>query len=394
MSESTRVGLVTSDPAVVDALRRALVGTRRKLVVASDAAAAQALLDSSDAAAIVVDFAAKRVVGPLVRLPMRADALLFMHPAGPTQRPLLAAFDRDELPRLAARLRQLFSDAEATLSATFIGGEQMAALRKQLVKVARFDAVNVLVSGAPGTGKSLAARAIAELVGGPEAPLVSVECASVAGAASSLESSLEAARGGVLLLREVGALSPARQSALLALLDGKRPVSARVVSTTSAPESALLRLRRDLLERLDGYRVAIPPLAERTADVPALAAHFLESLGARGSLRISLTKEAEAELAGRPWPGNVKELRATVEHAAISIAPRDSITPEDLPPPRAPAPLAGAVVRPLREAQRELVLAALRHNGGNVSRAARQLRVSRSTLRDMVKRYNSASFDE
>ena len=302
--------------------------------------------------------------------------------------------------------------------------KEIEIVREQLRSVSRFADVSVLVLGDTGTGKELVARALHEATFGPDAPFVAINCAAIpehlieselfgheagayTGARGAKVGLLEAAAGGSVFLDEVGEMPMALQPKLLRVLESRefrrigstksRPFDARVLSATNRERwDRDAQLRSDLTYRLAGFTVRLPPLRERGDDVTLLGDHFLRSFQARHGLpSLQLDPVAAELLAAHDWPGNVRELKATLEHAAIladdgvigsrqlrsALAARRE-TPN---PPVAAAPV-GERARGLRAVERQLILEAMERHGGNVSRAARELGLPRSTLRSKLER--------
>ena len=318
------------------------------------------------------------------------------------------------LRREVARLTR----AAAAAPPGFIGASRpMQELFRLLGRIAE-SGHPVLVTGESGTGKELVAQAL-HLYSGRGA-FVAVNCAALpenlleselfghargafTGADRDKAGLFQAADGGTLFLDEVGELPPALQPKLLRVLESgevrrvgateARRVDVRVVAATNRDleeEVREGRFREDLFWRLNVLHVSMPPLRERTADIPLLAEHFLAASGTSaggsrpGARRIS--REALAMLTSYPWPGNVRELRNAIARAA-TLASAEEIRPEDLPPRvreagRTATLVADASQRrlPLRELEREYILEVLRQTGGNKSRAAEILGLDRKTL--------------
>jgi two-component system C4-dicarboxylate transport response regulator DctD len=271
--------------------------------------------------------------------------------------------------------------------------EAMREVGRRLARLADLP-TTVLLVGETGTGKSLAARALHAAGARRAEPFVRVDCAGLpeplfesellghergafTGAVAARIGRAEAAGAGTLFLDEVGELPPRLQAKLLCLLHDRslervgscapRPFRARVVAATNLDlDAAAARgaFRRDLLFRLDVARVRLPPLRERPEDVPALARALLGRIAARlGVPAPPLDAELAARLAAHDWPGNVRELENALERWLAGV---------------------GSGPAPLGEAER--VARALAASGGNVARAARQLGLARTTLRDRLAR--------
>lgn len=289
----------------------------------------------------------------------------------------------------------------------------------------------VLILGESGTGKEVLARAL-HRAGGGRGPFVAVNCGALptdlqeselfghvrgafTGAIADKIGLFEAADGGVLLLDEVGEMTPRAQVKLLRILElgevrrvgetRTRRVQVRVVAATNADLLASLRLgtfRLDLYYRLCALRISIPPLRERLGDVPLLSQHFARLFTPSGESVPMISPEALDRLMGHTWPGNVRELRFTIERAialtraldrsriesdCIAVEP----TCEDVPP-RSPSTAsdvvaAGGLEAYIENTERRLILRALEENGWNRTRAARSLGdLSRTTLIGKMKR--------
>jgi len=273
----------------------------------------------------------------------------------------------------------------------------------------------VLIEGETGVGKELVARAIHRGSARRGGPFIAVNCAGLTesilgsqlfghrrgaftGAIADQEGLFEAAHGGTLFLDEIGDVAMPIQSALLRVLQERevtrigdtrpRKVDVRILAATN--RDLLQRVgsgqfREDLLYRLRGARVSVPPLRERREDIPVLVASFLaEERVTGGKLVTDLAPEALATLQRHEWPGNVRELRGVVTHAVIHCRGR-RIEVCDLPPEllKDPVVARGPGPRPLAastEDERSRILAALQRTGDNRARAARELGISRATL--------------
>ncbi len=289
------------------------------------------------------------------------------------------------------------------------------ALRGLIAKVAPSEAT-VLVRGESGSGKEVVARAIHEASGRAGGPFVAVNCAAIAeslleselfghrkgaftGADRDREGLFEAARGGTLFLDEIGEAGAAIQAKLLRVLEERRlnrvgdprerEVDVRVVAATNRPlEQAIAegRFREDLYFRLLVFPVDVPPLRERPDDVAALAAHFLGRLGRPGA---ALPRQTLQRLREHPWPGNVRELRNVMERAHILAGDEpvgDAHVVLDVTAgPRAAARDGAPADLDLDRNARQLIRAAIARAGGNKTRAAELLGITRRTLYSRLK---------
>ncbi len=295
----------------------------------------------------------------------------------------------------------------------------MTSLYRLIETVAQSD-YPVLIQGASGTGKELAAEAIHRR--GPRAnkPYLKVNCAalnpnlleselfghvkgSFTGADRDRVGRFEAAEGGDILLDEIGEIPPATQLRLLRVLQEKeiervgenrpRPVNVRILAATNRDLSELVRrgaFREDLFYRLDVVPVHLPSLAERREDIPQLVEHFMAQAAAKSGKEIAgMAPDAFDLLDAYPWPGNVRELRHAVEYACV-LCPGGVITAEHLPPKlRRPVAAPAAAVGTQagrRLAQRQELIEALRQAGGNKSQAAELLGVCRATIWNRINR--------
>jgi DNA-binding NtrC family response regulator len=272
-------------------------------------------------------------------------------------------------------------------------------------RVARAD-VRVLITGPNGAGKERIAQIVhansairtgpfvavncgaipAELI---EAELFGAEAGAYTGANRARTGRFEAANGGTLFLDEIGDLPLAGQVKLLRVLETgqfemlgsskTRTAQVRILSATNADLPALIRegrFREDLYYRLNVIDIAVPPLADRPADILPLAQHFLG-----GDLQLS--EDAVAALQAHDWPGNVRELRNSIERAKL-LARERTVAAGDLNLPAAPR----AAPRENEHLSKEVLEASLREAGGNISRAAQSLGLSRQALYRRLERFN------
>ena len=305
----------------------------------------------------------------------------------------------------------------------------------QVREIARIPST-VLITGESGTGKELVAHAIHDLSDRKDAGFIAINCASIP--ASLLESELfghekgsftgasgrkkglfEEADRGTIFLDEIGEMDMAMQAKLLRVLQERTirrvgavkdvDIDVRVIAATN--RDLLKRIeeksfREDLFYRLNVFPIHIPPLRERTADIAALAAYFLDSFSrAFGRDFRDVSPEAEQLMAQYAWPGNVRELRNVIERICI-MRSGPTLLPEHLPqelkhtqPIHAAAAAEGpvslaAAIPPgsgLEEAicaiEKSLIRQALQKTGGNVLQTAANLKIPRGTLRYKMDKY-------
>jgi DNA-binding NtrC family response regulator len=322
-------------------------------------------------------------------------------------------------PRIDAQLASTRVVAEASTSAPELVGvsHAMDDVRRAIVRAARAP-FNVLIEGESGSGKELAARAIHQLSARRERRFCDVNCAAIpeelldselfghargafTGAVTERAGLFEEANGGTLFLDEVPDLSARGQAKLLRVLQQhevrrvgesfSRKIDVRLVTAANREmrtESAEGRFRQDLLYRLDVIRIRVPPLRDRPEDVAVLAEHFWRDAATRVGSTARLTHGVLTELTGYHWPGNVRELQNVMAALAVAAPPRGRVRPALLPPALTTA-TTGAPLRFIEartEFERRCVEGALARAGGNRSKAAAQLGLSRQGLLKMIAR--------
>ena len=347
---------------------------------------------------------------------VRAGAFDFLEKPLSRDKVLLSlkhALDQSKLREENRRLREI------TGFARMIGS--CAAFERvldQATLAARSDA-RVLLSGESGTGKELLAahlHAESPFSGGP---FVKVNCAAIptelieselfghekgafTGATAARRGKFELADGGTLFLDEVGDLHAASQAKLLRVLQegefhrvgGEQAikVAVRVISATNRDLLELVKeqkFREDLYYRLCVVPVRVPALRERREDIRALAEYFLAEFCARNNFKPkSLDREVTDTLEDHHWPGNIRELRNTVERMAI-LTRGDVLTSESIPVEirlsRGGAPPKGNLREAKESAEREHILRALDEAKWNVSSAARALGMERTNLHKRIR---------
>jgi DNA-binding NtrC family response regulator len=316
---------------------------------------------------------------------------------------------------------------------------ESTAMKKMLglaAKVAESDVASVLLQGESGTGKDLVAKAIHYGSQRAERPFVAVNCAALP--ATLIESELfgyekgaftdakarkeglfEQAEGGTLLLDEIGELELSLQAKLLRILEegafrrvgGLKdiPLDVRVLAASNRDlktESEAGRFRLDLYYRLSVIQIDIPPLRERGDDVLLLAQHYIDTIGIRLKRNRKITglaPEARDVFRKYHWPGNVRELRNVIERALI-LEENNQITTEYLPGGLLASPQSSSTTNvdagaqfvlpaqgiSLDEAELSFVRQAIERSGGNQTRAADLLGISRDQLRYRLKKLEDA----
>lgn len=317
-------------------------------------------------------------------------------------------------------LQRAFS--ERPRAASLIGqSKKMVEVFKLVGKVAR-SRTAILIEGETGTGKELIARAIHDNSPRATHRFVPVNCSAIpdslleselfghtkgsfTGANTSRRGLLEEASGGTFFLDEVGDLSPTGQAKLLRVLQEGEirrvgsnesvQVDLRIIAASRRNLGELIaagRFREDLLYRLNTVTILLPPLRERSEDIPLLAEFFLARYGDQKEVPVtSFSPAAMRALIEYPWPGNVRELEHVIERA-VALATHGILSSDDLPPvvlqkdggiPDHKHLFPGT----LKALEREQVIKILDSTHGNKERTARLLGISRRTLYRLLDRY-------
>jgi DNA-binding NtrC family response regulator len=279
--------------------------------------------------------------------------------------------------------------------------------------VAPTDAT-VLIEGESGTGKELVATLIHKRSPRAAGPFVAVDCGAIpeglveselfghekgafTGASSRTNGRFERADGGTLFMDEIASLPLASQVKLLRALQEKTierlggnksiPVNIRLIAATNTDlEEAVAEklFREDLYYRLNIVKIKLPPLRERKSDIPLLAEHFIEKHRTKVNSSVkAISKEAMKALMDYSWPGNVRELENAIEHGMIMAKDSDLRLP-DLPPLEE----GQKGVSRLDEAERNLILKAIKDAGGNKYKAAKLLGIPRSSLYSKLQKHD------
>jgi len=319
---------------------------------------------------------------------------------------------------------------------------------RQLIEQVANSGTSVLILGEPGTGKEVAARKLHYFSNRRDKPFVRVQCATIApdvlesklfgqeprGDHSARPGHLELAAGGTLFLDEIGALGPTLQARLWRTLQGRVfdrpgsarpvPVDVRVIASSSQDLQEQVRLgrfREDLFQHLQVMPISMPPLRERTRDIPFLIEELILRCRNEHRAGVRLTRTALDALVQYSWPGNLRELASLVERLAI-LQPNGTVDLHDLPDRymagiALPAAAVASAMAPeltadpaslprlpregldikehLNQLEYTLIKQALDEAGGVVAHAAARLRLRRTTLVEKLRKYGiSRNVDE
>jgi two-component system response regulator AtoC len=352
-------------------------------------------------------------------------------------------FDKDEVRQIVAKAlktREL-RGADATPARTaarfgIIGSSQGIAELYAILERVADTPTTVLITGESGTGKELVARALHEHSSRKEKPFIKVNCAAIpkelieselfgyergafTGAVASKPGRFELANGGTLFLDEIGEIPIEMQVKLLRALQESEfervggiktiRVDVRLVAATNRDLKKLIAtgvFREDLFYRLNVVPIRLPALRERPGDIPLLVEHFLTKFNERLRKKVEgVEPDATDVLVKYPWPGNIRELENVIERAVL-FCDASKLHATDLPPdvrgipaianvplPEADLQVALAGEGGLKEhvkvamsrLERELVSRALKQTNGNVTHAARLLKISRKGLQLKMK---------
>lgn len=278
--------------------------------------------------------------------------------------------------------------------------------------------ISVLIVGASGTGKELVARAIHQQSHRKNGPFIAINCGAIpdtlleselfghekgafTGAHIQRPGRIELAEGGTLFLDEIGEISPAMQVKLLRVLQDRTiervggrveiHIDTRVLAATNSDLPMAMkegRFREDLYYRLNTVTIAVPPLRDRGADIVMLAKSLLQRYGDEAKKKIAgFSREALLSLEQYHWPGNVRELENRIRRA-VTLTDNLRIAPEDLDLEEPKDVPAGPTLKEARDAvEKRIIEQTLIKTGGNITKAATILAVSRPTLHDLLSRH-------
>ncbi|MFO7893259.1 MAG: sigma-54 dependent transcriptional regulator [Longimicrobiales bacterium] len=334
---------------------------------------------------------------------------------------LRGALERTRLKREVRALRE-----QTGLGEDVVGSSPAMEEVFELVKrVAPAEGTTVLLEGETGTGKGMLAQAIHQASRRADGPFINVTCSALA--ESVMESELfghekgaftdartmkrglvELAEGGTLFLDEIGELSLGLQGKLLRFIEEKKfrrvggtkdlAVDARLIAATNRDleeEVEADRFREDLYYRLRVFPIRLPPLRERTSDIPALVKTFVEEFSNQFGKKITGVDDGAMELLkAYRWPGNVRELRNLIERSVL-LADSEVLTADMLPPPIRGEERSGSDLPvelgpegvDFEELEQALLKEALRRAEGNRTEAGRLLGMSRHQVRNRLNKY-------
>ncbi len=325
---------------------------------------------------------------------------------------------KQEIEDLRSKQKQLTSDLDSRYQEIIGASDEMQKVFSTISKVASTDA-NVLIVGENGTGKELVARAIHRKskrngniflgvdVGSLSESLFESELfGHVKGAFTDAKEDkvgrFEIASGGTLFLDEIGNLTKNLQMKLLTVLQNRqvtrlganipKPIDIRLICATNLPTEEIRseeRFRQDLLYRINTVEIQLPPLRKRTDDIPLLAYHFIQTYSQKyGKPLKRFDDDATQQLHRYRWPGNVRELQHLIERIVI-LNDSETLTAKDIN--LSPAVTQGEAIPfnnyQLEEAEKILIIKAVSKHDGNLTRAAKDLGITRAALYRRLEKY-------
>jgi DNA-binding NtrC family response regulator len=327
---------------------------------------------------------------------------------------------RDQIETLKIKNQQINHTINEKFNDIIGQSQPMQRIFQTIDRVAHTDA-NVLILGENGTGKELIARAIHRNSSRKQESFVSVDLGSIT--ETLFESELfghkkgsftdakedragrfELANEGTLFLDEIGNLSMPLQAKLLTIIQNRRvsrvgsnketPVNIRLICATNMPLYDMVkenRFRQDLLYRINTIEIEIPPLRERFEDIPLLANHFLKHYASKYNKSVSKISEAAfTRMHKHPWPGNIRELQHSLERAII-LSNSNVLQPEDfnfnVTSTREGDQQLNLDQYNLEEVEKLLIRKVLKKYNGNITQAAAELGLTRSSLYRRLEKY-------
>lgn len=322
---------------------------------------------------------------------------------------------RQEVQTLREKQHHLQHDLHKEHNLVQGSSDAMAQVMKTVDKVASTDA-SVLILGENGTGKELIAKEIHFRSHRRSDVFIKVDLGSLSetlfeselfghmkgaftDARADKAGRFELASGGSIFLDEIANITPALQTKLLSVLENRevtriganmpKSIDTRIISATNMDIDQMIvdkSFREDLLYRLNTITLELPPLRHRLEDLPVLVEFFLSGLQEKYKRNARISRGALNKLAQHQWPGNIRELQYTLEKAVI-LADGETLTERDFLLKTKVLPADSLRSVDLRENEKEIILKAIQMNGGNLSRAARHLGISRRTLYNKINKY-------
>ncbi|HMQ07962.1 MAG TPA: sigma-54 dependent transcriptional regulator [Saprospiraceae bacterium] len=328
----------------------------------------------------------------------------------------------EELKQLKSKQRKIYSDLDSSYSQIIGKSEAMSKVFSTIEKVARTDA-NILIYGENGTGKELVARAIHRQSLRYTEPFVAVDLGSLpetlfeselfgykkgafTDAKEDKPGRIEMADKGTLFLDEISNISSSQQARLLRVLQTRKltrlgsnkeiPFDIRLISATNITLENLvneMKFRKDLMYRINTIEIHLPSLCDRTEDIPLLLDHYLTQYARKYKKEIYKVSDAAMKrLIKYHWPGNVRELQHAIERAVI-MSNQPVLQPEDffdVKPYVKEHTLDGNLEMNhlnIEDLERLLIRKALQKNNGNITLAAKELGLTRSSLYRRLEKY-------
>lgn len=327
-------------------------------------------------------------------------------------------FSLQEADRLRSQQQQLSADIDKKFNDIIGGSPAMQDVFTAINKVAQTDA-NVLILGKNGTGKELAARALHRQSQRSGKVFINVDMGAVSetlfeselfghvkGAFTDAKENrtgrFEVASGGTLFLDEIGNLPPSLQSKLLTVLQNRQiirlgsnkpiPIDIRLICATNRSIHKMTaegKFRDDLLYRINTVEINLPSLKERVEDIPLLANHFIKIYSKKYNQRVKgISQPALKKLESYHWPGNIRELQHSIERAVI-MSESDILKPADFFFASSHAKEQGLIFEDynLETVEKTIIQKTLKKHNGNVTRAAKELGLTRAALYRRLEKY-------
>jgi two-component system, NtrC family, response regulator HydG len=324
---------------------------------------------------------------------------------------------KKEIASLREKQKDLIEEIDHQYSEIIGRSDAMNKVFETIRKVAATDA-NILILGENGTGKELVARAIhrssarasqifvsVDLGAIPESLFESELFGHIKGAFTDAKESrtgrLKVASGGTLFLDEIGNLPMSMQAKLLSVIENRRvtpvgsnesqPIDVRLICATNMPVSEMVtqkKFREDLLYRINTVEMSIPPLRERTGDIPLLTDYFKDIYARKYNKgKIKILPESHKKLARYYWPGNVRELQHIIERTII-LSESDILKPDDFLVERTGIRANVSEIMNMEEVEKQTILNSLERNRRNMTRTSEELGMARTTLYRKMKKYD------